>query len=440
MTQKVMTVEERWRSLFSDDIGGAEFDKPGGGYSFSAVLAEERELAQANVAGDPSSALLCLSIADPTWKMDRHAFKMGEFYYMNHPDATRYTDNSGVKICPAAEILENTHSSIASYLNQSYRTGKFDESWVQYSPGSIKRLLSEYVPKAFFDPNSVLVFPTPGYGVIKDPKNNCKATVIDVPMICENGDWDVDYVAVEKKLETYGGRKKFLYLNMPHNPTGSAYTHENWVAAIDWAKRNDVTLIVDEAYTHLRFGESASVLEVEGWESHAVVLQSVSKGWNATGLRFGWIIAHPTVIKAVRLVMDVKDSGLFGPSIAMGLACLKRPDIAVETMKKYQSLHAVLAKGLADAGFASSMPQAGLCQFTPAPRSAGDTIFGDSAECAKWFRKEPRISLMHYSVNGKPWLRWAVTIAPTPECGLPNEAAVIDEVVRRLKEVTFVFD
>jgi len=182
-----------------------------------------------------------------------------------------------------------------------------------------------------------------------------------------------------------------------------------------------------------------SVLTIPGWEECSLVLQSVSKGWNATGLRFGWVVGHPTVVKAVRKVMDVKDSGMFGPSIAAALTCLQHPEWAEETRQRYEALHRLLLEGLQSAGFQTVMPDAGLCQFTPAPKSVDGKPFSDAVACGQWFRKELRVSLMHYTVDGETWLRWAVTLKPVPECGLPDEAAVIREVARRLNGVRFTF-
>jgi aspartate/methionine/tyrosine aminotransferase len=252
------------------------------------------------------------------------------------------------------------------------------------------------------------------------------------------GYWDIDFVKIMDELKGSTGNV-FLYLNIPENPVGTAYGHERWADVLKWAIANNIILIVDEAYTHLRFGDSCSVMDIPGWEECCIVLQSVSKGWNATGLRFGWIAAHPTFIKAIRTVMDVKDSGMFGPTIAMGLWCLKNPSYTEKTCRRYRELHATLAVGLQTAGFGGSMPQAGLCQFTPAPKSANGVVFTDAAECAKWFRNNLRISLMHYTVNNTPWLRWAVTIKPVPECGLPDELSVINETIRRLQAVKFEF-
>ncbi|MEI8337598.1 MAG: aminotransferase class I/II-fold pyridoxal phosphate-dependent enzyme [bacterium] len=421
-------IDENWRDKIAKRCGGREFDKPGTGYSFSSVLAEERELRKGNIVGDPTSALCALSIADPTWKMPHDDFKAGEEYYNSSANATRYTDNNGIV---------GTHEGIADYLNRNFSssvTSPFTPDWVQYSPGSIKRLLAEYIPSALFDENTVLFFPDPGYGVIKSAINNHGATVKNIPINLDNK----QFIDLES-LNLDSSKKNILYLNIPHNPSGATYGFDEWKVIIDWAIDKNVILVVDEAYTNLRFDESYSVLDIPGWEQCCIVLQSVSKGWNATGLRFGWAIAHPTVIKALRTVMDVKDSGLFGPSIAMGLQCLRDEVFALETCDRYATLHRVLLQGLNAAGFKASMPGAGLCQFTPGPKSANGTVFANSTECAQWLRKELRISLMHYTMDNNPWLRWAVTIAPTIECGLPDEKAVISEVVRRLQSVKFEF-
>ncbi|GIX07385.1 MAG: aspartate aminotransferase [Candidatus Poribacteria bacterium] len=432
-----MDLDLLWRNRITARCGRAHFDAPGGGYAFSNVLAEERELSRLNRPGDPASALLTLSVADPTWKMRREAMEAALRFYEECPDATRYTDNAGIRGDGSAGFVRDTHTLLAEYLNRRFpdATVEFTADWVQYSPGSIKRALAEYLPTLFFDTQTVLLFPTPGYPVVKSPMNRYDAEVVDVPLQRRGQRWRIPI-----GVSIPAGLQPVLYANLPHNPTGTGYTAKEWAELIEWARINDVILIVDEAYIDLCYSpEVVSILTVPGWEECAVVLQSVSKGWNATGLRFGWMIAHPTVIRAIRKVTDVKDSGLFGPSIAAGLTCLAHPEWAEETRAAYERLHRLLYEGLRKAGFETAMPDAGLCQFTPAPRSADGVVFADALECAQWFRKELRISLMHYTVEGEPWLRWAVTLKPVPECELPTEEAVLEEVVRRLQSVRFEF-
>lgn len=421
-----------WRQVITGRCGGANFDAPGTGYSFSAVLAKERELAEQNVLGNPASVLCCLSVADPTGKMPLGAMDAGMEYYYSSKHATRYTDNNGIP---------GTHKGIAEYLNVMYpgSSVKFTEDWVQYSPGSIKRALAEFMPSLLLDKDTLLLFPDPSYAVIKSDINKRGALIKSIPFVLSGGRYLLDYEKMDSEIVSSGAKKTVIYLNIPHNPTGTTFSVEEWIVFLRWATEHNVIAVVDEAYTHLRFKNSVSVLDILGWEECCIVLQSISKGWNATGARFGWMIAHPTVIKASRKVTDVKDSGTFGPTIASALWCLKNPEFAHDTCKEYLSLHTDLVNGLNSTGFSASMPEAGLCFLTKAPVTADGVTFKNATECSEWLRENKRISLMPATVSGQAYLRWAVTIWPNPECGLSDHSAVINEVVRRLVATKFEF-
>jgi aspartate/methionine/tyrosine aminotransferase len=439
MTTMTLDSEAAWRNRVAKRCGGKSFDAPGTGYSFSATIAEEDQLAKENVPGSPGTALLRLSVADPFWKLNQEAMDAGMHYYTHNPFATRYTDNTGVRANPALGLADDTHGLLALYLNSRFHGPgvEFTKNHVQYSPGSIKRLLANYVPGVLFDTDTTLVFPKPSYGVIASDINRQGAKLVTVDLTFNDGVWKIPYESVS--FQSASGNR-VMYVNMPHNPTGQGYTFDDWKKLIAWAKDNDVLLVVDEAYIDLVYRPGVvSVLTVPGWEDCCVVLQSVSKGWNATGLRFGWVVGHPTIIAAFRKVMDVQDSGLFGPSIVAGLHCLKQVEVVAGTRERYRELHRLLNDGLRSAGFVTLMPDAGLCQFMPAPKSADNVHFKDSYECASWLRRNLRVSVMPNVVNSMPWLRFAVTLTPVPECGLPTEASVIEEAVRRLKSVKLGF-
>ena len=177
-----------------------------------------------------------------------------------------------------------------------------------------------------------------------------------------------------------------------------------WLEVLNWAETANAIVVVDEAYIDLCYRHDAcSVLTVPGWERRCIVLQSVSKGFDAT--------------------------------------CLCHPVWTNMAKKRYDQLHRRLNNGLRQAGFDAPMPEAGLCQFTPAPRRVNDYEFSSIVDCVQWFREKLRISLMHYVLpNDAWWLRWAVTIKPVPECGLSSEDAVIEEACRRLTQKTITFN
>ena len=445
MKKAAVDLDARWRRRIAQRCGGEYFDAPGSGYDFSAVLAEERKLAQADIAGNPSLALICFSIADPTDKMSCDAWDMADLWYRHSPDATRYTDLCGITpMIVGSRSFGDTHEEIVAYLKKRFpgeATAQLTPDWTQYSGHGIKGILAAYVSTALFDQNTCLFFPTPGYGVIKSEMNRQGCQTVDLPLQPNaNGRWLIDINQLCEANFQCRSEKPVVYVNIPHNPTGTGYTANEWEQLLAWAYSADAILIVDEAYFDIYYDEKyVSVLTIPGWEKSCIVLQSISKGWNATGLRFGWMIGHPTAIAALRKVVDVKDSGLLGTTIAAGQECLRHPEWAVETRENYRQLHEMLLAGLQQAGFAATMPNAGLCQFVPAPNSANGMSFANAAECAQWLRSNLRISTMHYEAAGRPYLRWAVTFRPNAECGLLSKADVIAEAVRRLQSVNFTF-
>jgi aspartate/methionine/tyrosine aminotransferase len=435
--KRIRKTEARWREVIAARCGGANFDDPGTGYAFSEILRKESLLKRLNMPGDPTSALLTLSIADPTHKMHPGAMDAAMAYYKFCPDATRYTDNSGVRICLEAGIEKTTHEYLADYLNKRFKC-RVNKKWVQYLPGSIKHALSTIISSLLFDRDGILIFPTPGYTVIKNEVNRREIRVEDAPMIYSDGRWDFNLRSLPIM---WHGRKVFMYVNIPENPTSTGYDRIRWKKLLAWAEENRVTLIVDEAYIDLCYNpRCVSVLTIPGWEKSCIVLQSVSKGYDATGLRIGWAVGYPTIIKAMSSkVTDCNDSGSYGPNIAAALHLLKHPEYTQIARSRYLRLHELLYAGLSSVGFQTNMPDAGLCQFTPAPRAANGKSFETVFDCEDWFRKKLRISLMPHMVGTDPWLRWAVTLKPVPECRLTDEEAVITEAVRRLKNVKFSF-
>jgi aspartate/methionine/tyrosine aminotransferase len=464
-----------FRGMVAQRVGGATFDE-GGSYVFSQMLNAQRELQKTAVEGDPSSTVLAFSVADPTLKIIWENFLAGIDYFKKNIDSARYTDLSGAKDLVIDDVeYENTQDALAGILNNKYpsvgRNNPITSDMVQYTYDSIKGPLSTHVPTTFFDSDSVILMPTPSYGVIAEEINRCDAKVHSFPIDKSGDNFDIFMSSLEEAhadallgkhdgidsvTETFSdeditddeeNKKIFLYLNVPHNPSGFVFTLNKWQEVVAWAKANNIMLIVDEAYTDLDYsGKSASVIEVDGWEDVCIVLQSVSKAHGATGLRFGYILSHPIAIKALRKVIDCKNSGAFAPVIAIGLACLSDFEGGEETRYEYKTSHTQLAEALGKAGFPAQIPDAGLCQLTNYPKSARlktvpDTIglvqFEKPSDFAEWLRNILKISVMAQDAISK--LRWAVTFREQPKFGLKTKADVLEEVGRRLAQYSFEF-
>lgn len=104
-----------------------------------------------------------------------------------------------------------------------------------------------------------------------------------------------------------------------HNPMGTDISAELRDAAAQWARRNGATIVSDEVFRDLHFGEEeapASFLKDPG-PDRAVIIGSLSKSF-ISGLRVGWLV---TSDERVRELTDIKKAmGLGCPPLMQGIA------------------------------------------------------------------------------------------------------------------------
>jgi len=87
-------------------------------------------------------------------------------------------------------------------------------------------------------------------------------------------------------------RTKGILLCNPSNPTGTVYPPEQLRSIARLAKERDLFLIVDEVYRDFYYGveDLLSVLQIEGLEQQAVMIDSASKKYSLCGARVGFLV------------------------------------------------------------------------------------------------------------------------------------------------------
>lgn len=79
----------------------------------------------------------------------------------------------------------------------------------------------------------------------------------------------------------------------PNNPTGCCYSEQDLQGLANVVKEHDLFLCVDEVYREFAFETGvSSILQLEGLADHAVVMDSVSKRYSATGARVGALVSR----------------------------------------------------------------------------------------------------------------------------------------------------
>src|SRR5207253_10708267 len=109
-------------------------------------------------------------------------------------------------------------------------------------------------------------------------------------------------------------RANLLYLNYPNNPTGAIVEDGYFERAVDFARSHDLIVVHDNAYSELCFDgyRAPSFLEAAGAKEVGVEIFSLSKGWNMTGWRAGFVAGNAEVVERHRQLKTHLDSGMFG--------------------------------------------------------------------------------------------------------------------------------
>ena len=107
-------------------------------------------------------------------------------------------------------------------------------------------------------------------------------------------------------------KAKLFFLNYPNNPTGATMGFDYMKELVRWAKKNEVFLALDCAYSEIYFDEPThSIFEIDGAKDIAVEFYSISKTYSMAGWRIGWICGNSKVVGALNNVKENIDSGQF---------------------------------------------------------------------------------------------------------------------------------
>ena len=124
-------------------------------------------------------------------------------------------------------------------------------------------------------------------------------------------------------------KTKWLIMNSPSNPTGSAYTKAELKALADVLIRHpQVWVMTDDIYEHVVYGEFefATIAQVEpDLKDRTLTLNGLSKAYSMTGWRVGYVGGPVELIKAMNKIQSQSISHTSSISQAAGVAALNGP-------------------------------------------------------------------------------------------------------------------
>jgi len=199
-----------------------------------------------------------------------------------------------------------------------------------------------HTPLFFCNPGDIVLVPNPGYPVYRASAILADALPVDLPLLPENG--------FLPDLATVGGevldRARMLFLNYPNNPTGAVMDLEAMGEVVEWARREDILIVSDNSYSHLRFDGKppVSFLQVPGSEDVCLEFHSLSKTFNMTGWRVGFVAGGSRLVQTFTAAKENIDSGVFTAVQRAATAALGDFDPA--RFEVYARRRAILVEGL----------------------------------------------------------------------------------------------
>jgi LL-diaminopimelate aminotransferase len=224
-----------------------------------------------------------------------------------------------------------------------------------------------HIPLAFVDPGDLVIVPDPGYPVYQAGTVFAGGIPYWLPLRPER-DFLPDLGEIPDEVAK---KAKMAFLNYPNNPTGATATMEFFEEAVDWARKNEIILCHDAAYTEVSYDgyKAPSILQVEGAKDVAIEFHSLSKTFNMTGWRIGFAVGNSELVSGLGLIKTNVDSGIFQAVQRAGIAALDGPESWVEANNRiYGERREVLVSGLREVGLEVAWPRATFYVWVKVPQ------------------------------------------------------------------------
>ncbi len=188
-----------------------------------------------------------------------------------------------------------------------------------------------HFPLAFIEKGDIVLCPDPAYPVYAIGTMFAGGTVYKLPLKEENG-FLPDISSIPEDVVK---KSKIIWINYPNNPTTAKATREFYERLIHWAKKNNIIVASDFAYSEIYTGKERplSIFEVNGSKDIAIEFHSLSKTYNMTGWRIGMAVGNSELISALGKVKTNIDSGQFQAVQEAGITALKLDEDIVEGIR-----------------------------------------------------------------------------------------------------------
>lgn len=254
-----------------------------------------------------------------------------------------------------------------------------------------------------------VLLPTPCYPLFITSAKLCGAEPYYYPMTAEN-----HFLPNVKDIpDDVADRAKFMVVSLPSNPMGSVGTPEVYEEIIAFAKKHDIIIIHDNAYSDIIFDgkKGTSFLNYPGAKDVGVEFFSLSKSFNMTGARVSFLVGRSDIVAAFRKIHQQTDFGMFMPVQEAAVAALTGP---LDSVKKqcmlYQERRDALCGGLRSIGWDAIDSEGTMFVWVPLPKN-----YTDSTKFALDLMEKSGVIVtpgINFGPLGEGYVRFALVLPP----------------------------
>jgi aspartate/methionine/tyrosine aminotransferase len=205
---------------------------------------------------------------------------------------------------------------------------------VEISPNRIG-IMPGAKPALFFAMMAVLekgdevIYPDPGFPIYASMIRFLEAVPKPIPLLETRGfSFDLD-----RLKDSITPKTRMLILNSPHNPTGGVIPAAEIRAIADMVRGRDITVVSDEIYATICFGEPPlSIASLEGMDQQTVIVDGFSKSHAMTGWRLGYGVYPDHLVDAVSKLVVNSNSCTASFTQKAGVAAINGPQSDCDAM------------------------------------------------------------------------------------------------------------
>lgn len=251
------------------------------------------------------------------------------------------------------EVLAYSPSQGEDFLVEAF-SGYYRQNRIELAPEDIIVTTggSEAIFFAFLsicDPGDEIIVFEPFYTNYNGMALETGITLKAITTYAEDG---FQLPAVETMEKAVTSKTRGILICNPNNPTGTVYSAKALEDLAFIAKKHNLYIIADEVYREFTYDglHHTSILQIEGMDQHAILIDSISKRYSACGARIGVVASRNKMVMAA--CMKFAQARLSSPTVEQWGAragMLMDPSYFAPILEEYQRRRDTVMAGLAKA-------------------------------------------------------------------------------------------